>query len=105
MMDKKEITYFEKIEADLEEAYQRLSEDINNQDQNYKELQKYTIEYKNELDKFEVYDYQQTLNMIDKQGLAQVLEREQIKKLIESPYFGRFDFVYNGEEQDDAETF
>ena len=105
MIDKKEMTYFEKIEADLEEAYQRLSEDINNQDQNYKELQKYTIEYKNELDKFEVYDYQQTLNMIDKQGLAQVLEREQIKKLIESPYFGRFDFVYNGEEQDDAETF
>ncbi|MEK4522022.1 UvrD-helicase domain-containing protein [Psychrobacillus sp. FSL W7-1493] len=105
MMDKKEITYFEKIEADLKKAYQRLLVDINNQDQNYKELQKYTIEYKSELDKFEVYDYQQTLNMIDKQGLAQVLEREQIKKLIESPYFGRFDFVYNGEEQDDAETF
>lgn len=105
MIDQKEITYFNKIQTDLKKAYQELSEDINNQDQQFKELQKYTVDYKSELDKFEIYDYQQTLHMIDKQGYAQVIERDQIKKLIESPYFGRFDFMYEGEEPEDAESF
>lgn len=39
------------------------------------------VEYKSELDKFEVYNYQQTLSMIDKRGFAHVTEREQIRKL------------------------
>ncbi|WP_269447585.1 hypothetical protein [Amphibacillus xylanus] len=38
-------------------------------------------EYKSELDKFKVYDYQQTLSMIDKQGLAQVMEQGKINNL------------------------
>lgn len=105
MINQAEISYFNKIQTDLKKAHQELSEGINNQDQHFKELQKYTVDYKSELDKFEIYDYQQTLNMIDKQGYAQVIEREQIKKLIESPYFGRFDFMYDGEEPDDAESF
>ena len=91
--------YFENTLLSLEKAYKRLSKDITNQDQSFKNLQKYMIDYKSELDKFEVYDYQQTLSMIDQQGFAQVVERENIKKLIDSPYFGRFDFVYEGEER------
>lgn len=105
MIEIKEITYFEKTLTNLKKAYKRLSTDITNQDQSFKDLQKYMIDYKSELDKFEVYDYQQTLNMIDKQGFAQVMEREQIKKLIDSPYFGCFDFVFEGEEREDAESF
>ena len=63
------------------------------------------VDYKNELDKFEVYNYQQSLSMIDKRGFAEVIEREQVKKLIQSPYFGRFDFVYDGDDKSEAETF
>lgn len=105
MIDTKEMKYFENTLLSLEKAYKRLSKDITNQDQSFKNLQKYMIDYKSELDKFEVYDYQQTLSMIDQQGFAQVVERENIKKLIDSPYFGRFDFVYEGEEREDAESF
>lgn len=75
-----------------------------NQDYRFKDLQKYMVEYKSELDKFEVYNYQQTLSMIDKRGFAHVTEREQIRKLIKSPYFGRFDFLYLGDDLSEAET-
>ena len=78
----------------LRAAYERLTANITEKDENYKDLQEFMIDYKAELDKFEVYDYQQTLSMIDKQGFRQVMEREQVKKLIESPYFGNFDFQY-----------
>lgn len=91
-METSEIIYLEKTINELTKAYKKLSSNIIDQDHNFKELQKYMVEYKNELDKFQVYDYQQTLSMIDKHGFARVMEREQVRKLIESPYFGRFDF-------------
>ena len=93
-MKEKELPYFNGTLSSLKKAYQKLNNEVKVQDKSYKDLQKYMIDYKSELDKFEVYDYQQTLSMIDKQGYAQVMELEQVKKLIFSPYFGRFDFVY-----------
>ncbi|WP_462406559.1 HelD family protein [Gracilibacillus sp. Marseille-QA3620] len=104
MTDTSEIAYLEKTLKQLTKAYKKLSSDINDQDHNFKNLQKYMVEYKNELDKFEVYNYQQTLNMIDKRGFAQVMERKQVRKLIESPYFGRFDFLYLGDHPSETET-
>ncbi|WP_216831691.1 HelD family protein [Alkalihalobacterium elongatum] len=105
MMDTNEITYLGETLTKLKKAYKKLSSNIKDQDHKFKDLQKYMIDYKSELDKFEMYDYQQTLSMIDKQGFAQVIEREQIKKLIESPYFGRFDFLYLGDSPNETETF
>lgn len=104
-METSEIAYLEKTINELTKAYKKLSSNIIDQDHNFKDLQKYMVEYKNELDKFQVYDYQQTLSMIDKQGFAQVVEREQVRKLIDSPYFGRFDFLYHGDDPSEAETF
>ena len=45
----------------------------------------------------EIYNHQQTLSMIDKQGHAKVLAKKRLEKLIDSLYFGRFDFVYASE--------
>ena len=98
-----EQSYLNHTLTSLRAAYERLNANITEKDANYKDLQEYMIDYKAELDKFEVYDYQQTLSMIDKQGFRQVMEREQVKKLIESPYFGNFDFQYAGD--DEAERF
>ncbi len=105
MIDQNEKIYLEKTKKSLEHSYKALSSDIHVKDARYKELQKYMIDYKAELDKFEVFDYQQSLHMIDKQGLAKVMERNQIEKLLVSPYFGRFDFTYEGDSVEDAEVF
>lgn len=104
MTDTSEIAYLEKTLNQLTKVYKKLSSNITDQDHQFKDLQKYMVEYKSELDKFEVYDYQQTLSMIDKRGFAQVMEREQVRKLIDSPYFGRFDFLYHGDLPSEAET-
>lgn len=105
MLDSKEMKYFQKTITKLNEAYEQLTKDISIKDRSYKDLQKFMIDYNSELDKFEVYDYQQTLSMIDKRGFAQVNERQQLAKLIDSPYFGKFNFVYAGEAIKDAEAF
>ena len=104
MTDTSEIAYLEKTLNQLTKVYKKLSSNITDQDHQFKDLQKYMVEYKSELDKFEVYDYQQTLSMNDKRGFAQVMEREQVRKLIDSPYFGRFDFLYHGDLPSEAET-
>lgn len=105
MTDAAEIAYLDTTLAQLKKTYEKRSSDIANQDQHFKDLQRYMVDYKNELDKFEIYDFQQTLGMIDKRGLAQVMERERIKKLIESPYYGRFDFQYTRDDPSAAEVF
>ncbi|KMK74969.1 HelD family protein [Alkalihalobacillus pseudalcaliphilus] len=105
MNHKIEEVHLESTLIQLKKAYLKLTSNIDEQDQNFKSLQKYMVDYKNELDKFEVYNYQQSLSMIDKRGFAEVIEREQVKKLIQSPYFGRFDFVYDGDDKSEAETF
>lgn len=104
-MDTVDKHYLTSTIVSLQKAYHALTEDLQQQDMNFKDLQKYMMDYKSELDKFEVYDYQQTLHMIDKQGFAQAMEREQIKKLIDSPYFGNFKFVYEGDPSSNAESF
>lgn len=68
MAKDQELVYLDKTLTSLNRASEKLSAGITTQDQGFKELQKYMIEYKSELDKFEVYDHQQTLSMIDKRN-------------------------------------
>lgn len=97
--------YLVQLLIQLNKAYAQASANITTQDHSYKDLQKFMIDHNSELDKFEVYDYQQTLSMIDKRGFAEVAEHAKLEKLIDSPYFGSFQFVYEGERLQDAEAF
>lgn len=95
--------YLQYVLQALRDEQAALTNDIYAKDSSIHDLQQYMIDYKAELDKFEVYDYQQTMHMLDKQGFQQVLRREEVTKLIASPYFGNFDFQYDGD--DEAERF
>ena len=70
MIEQKELSYFETTLVHLRKAKSTLTNEIVDKDGSYKDLQKYMVDYNAELDKFEVYDYLQTLNMIDKQGFS-----------------------------------
>lgn len=105
MIDPAEIAHLNMVLHHLRKADDKLSAHIEDQDQDYKDLQKYMACAKNELDKYEMYHVRQTLSMIDKHGYAQVMERDRVRKLIESPYFGRFDFVYQGDDPNEAQIF
>lgn len=104
-IEKNEASYLENTLKQLNTAYTHVTKDISQKDTSYTDLKQYMVDYNNELDKMEVYDYQQSLSMIDRLGVASLIAQGQIQKLIDSPYFGRFDFVYEGEKVKDAEAF
>lgn len=105
MSQEREQLYLQHTLTQLRKAYAKLDAMIDMKDDSYKQLQKYMIDHNSDLDKVEIFNTQQTLHMIDKEGFAEVMERIQVEKLIDSPYFGAFKFSYEGEAADEAETY
>ncbi|MBL1227174.1 HelD family protein [Enterococcus sp. BWR-S5] len=102
-MDKtKEQKYLAHVAAAIEQRMEELESTIESNEQSYRSMQKYTVDYKNELDKYEVYNFHQNMNYIDKRS---VLETGVLKKLAyqkEVPYFAKIGFQFAGEnEQED----
>lgn len=95
--------YLATVTSKLVSKITEVEETLDTNEENYKELKHYTIDYKNELDKYEVYNHQQNLNFIDSRS---VLEANVLKKLNyqkETPYFSKI--VFQFEEEDEAENF
>lgn len=95
----KEQEYLQITVQEIHRQIQELSRSIDSNEQNYRNLQRYTVDYKNELDKYEVYNHHQNLQMMDKRS---VLESEILQKLYfqkQSPYFARIDFRYDQDEE------
>lgn len=94
-----------KIMTKLKKAYMAVNGKVDDYDDEYMDLKQYMVDYRNEMDTMEMFSNQRALTTIDKTGVMTVKQRTQLEKLIESPYFGRIDFVYDGERTADAETF
>jgi DNA helicase II / ATP-dependent DNA helicase PcrA len=97
--------HLEKILKELKSSYRKVNERIKGYDQEYQELKQYMVDYKNEMDKMELFGNQQALFTIDRLGVTKLKQESKLEKLIDSPYFGRFDFVYEGDLADEAESF
>lgn len=80
-----------------------LQQQLHVKNDQFQEIQRYLMDYRAELDKFEMYDYQRSMHVIDKDGYAKAIAYERVEKMINSPYFGRFDFTYEGD--DETESF
>lgn len=98
-----EESYLADVTSKLTSKIAEVEETLNTNEENYKELKHYTIDYKNELDKYEVYNHQQNLKFIDSRS---VLEANVLKKLNyqkDTPYFSKIAFQFDEEEE--AENF
>ncbi|MGN0332113.1 MAG: HelD family protein [Lachnospiraceae bacterium] len=91
----------EKIKRKLEIVNQTLSagqKDIDSMNeyywQNHAEMDEYG---------YEIYDNQQALLRQINANQEQALLKQRLKRMLDSPYFGRVDFCYDGEEE--AESF
>ncbi|MGM0215413.1 HelD family protein [Enterococcus sp. AZ109] len=94
-----EIAYLNRVIEKIVGKIDKLEETIDSSEVDYKELKKYTVDYKAELDKYEVYNFQQTMNYIDRRN---VLESGIVGKLNyqrEVPYFAKVGFCYEGEKE------
>lgn len=95
----KERIYLHTVITAIEERIGVMEQTINSNEQSYKSMQKYTVDYKNELDKYEVYNFHQSMKYIDKRN---ILESDVLKKLAyqkDVPYFAKIGFQFDGEEE------
>ncbi|MEX0844495.1 MAG: UvrD-helicase domain-containing protein [Balneolaceae bacterium] len=87
-----EQAYLSKIIDKLEDAYLAVDENVNKAAQNLKEQKSYLYENKTGMDAAEKAAVKQSVNMQAISGEAAVAYKERLRKLIQSPYFGRIDF-------------
>ncbi|MGQ5520862.1 HelD family protein [Enterococcus gallinarum] len=98
-----ENSYLTDVTKKITAQIQELETTVDTNEQAYKEIKKYTVDYKNELDKYEVYNHQQNLSFIDKRNTFETNRIAKLSYLQETPYFSRIDFQFDGEEE--AEKF
>lgn len=87
----------------IDTALTEAKEDVLRLDQEYRDAKRYMAEYRNEMDSHEKLQNERLSDQTDRTGAFSVEVREKLKKLKESPYFARIDFVSDGEEE--ADTF
>lgn len=65
----------------------------------FKESKKYLYDNRNNMDSMEVFSNESSINQIVDNGDFAYEQKRRIENLIESPYFARIDFLYEGEEE------
>lgn len=70
---------------------------LNTNEDNYKELKHYTIDYKNELDKYEVYNHHQHLKFLDSRSVLEANVLKKLKYQKDTPYFSKIAFQFADE--------
>lgn len=90
-----EIQQLEVINQKLDNALEKANTDVSRLDGEYKELKRYMVTSRGEIDPHEMFQNELSLNRIDNVGAFAVRMRDKIVKLKESPYFSRIDFKEN----------
>lgn len=102
MCSMNEEAYLTAVKEKLETKISEVQATLTTNEADYKELKHYTIDYKNELDKYEVYNHHQNLKFLDSRS---VLESNILNKLTyqkETPYFSKIAFQFDEETETEA---
>lgn len=97
--------YLEEVRAKLERRIQELDDVISEGQKDVESMNEYYWENYTEMDQYgyENFDNQQALLMQVNANQESLKYRHRLKKMLDSPFFGSVDFVYEGE--DEAESF
>ncbi|QTL97602.1 AAA family ATPase [Iocasia frigidifontis] len=98
-----EIENLEKIKIRLKNALEQAEERVNQYDREYMESKLYLADYRHEIDPREICQNELLMKQIENSGIFAVQLREKLAKLVNSPYFARIDFTYDGD--DNANVF
>lgn len=91
--------YLERVIEKINEKADSLEATIDSNEDQYKELKRHTVDYKAELDKYEVYNYQQTMNFIDRRSILETGILQKLNYQRNNPYFAKVGFQYHQEEK------
>lgn len=99
------ISFLEKVTEKLKERIEKLDQSILAGQKDIESMHDYYWENYTEMDQYgyEDYDNQQALLSQTNANNELFLKRRRFRKMLDSPFFGRVDFVYDGEEE--AEVF
>lgn len=97
--------FLKEITDCLQQKIKELDEDLSAGQQEIKNMHEYYWENYTEMDEYgyENYDNQQALLYQVHANEEKLSKRKRLTKMLESPFFGRVDFRYDGEEE--SETF
>ena len=97
--------FLKKVTESLQQKIEELDMDLSAGQQEIKNMHEYYWENYTEMDEYgyENYDNQQALLHQVHANEEKLSKRKRLTKMLESPFFGRVDFRYDGEEE--SETF
>lgn len=100
-----EQAYLEEVLSCLQERLAKIRASLAQGEKDIEDMHEYYWENYTEMDQYgyENYDNQQALLRQVNANQEQLLLRQRFRRMQDSPYFGRVDFCYEGEEE--AETF
>lgn len=97
---KEEKVFLNRVKEKLNDTLKKMDERVINQARELHETKEYLYENKTGMDRMEKESIRQSVTQGALIGEGIVKKRKQIHKLLDSPYFGRFDFLENGENKD-----
>ena len=99
------ISFLEEVTGKLREKIEKLDQSILEGQKDIESMHDYYWENYTEMDQYgyEDYDNQQALLRQTNANNELLLRRRRFRRMLDSPFFGRVDFVYEGE--DEAEVF
>ncbi|WP_044297275.1 HelD family protein [Robinsoniella peoriensis] len=94
-----EQSHLEFTQKQLKSAFDKANEDVTKCEDDYRKSKRYLAEYWNELDSMEKFSNQRSINQIEGAGNLSLDKRRRIGQLMDSPYFAKINFLYQGDDE------
>ncbi|MFN8334405.1 MAG: AAA family ATPase [Cyclobacteriaceae bacterium] len=98
--EQEERDYLERIKEKLQQAIKRADENVRQFSEELRQNKEYIHEHQSGLDEADMVAAEQSVNRMAFTGEGAVARKRRLLKLINSPYFGRIDFVPEGEPEE-----
>ncbi len=96
--------YLHNVLEKLQKKIGMLNRSIKSGDEEIRKMDEYYWENYNEFDEYGYENYDNRQNRLNKAGenADRIKERYRYEKMLDSPYFARIDFIYDGEEEPES---
>src|SRR5687768_11339616 len=94
--EREEREYLEEIKEKLVLAVKRVDDTVKQFSTELRKNKEYIYEHQSGMDEADMVSAGQSINRIASTGESAVARKRKLMKLVQSPYFGRIDFVVNG---------
>lgn len=99
-----EKNYLKKLKEKLIEEIEEVANRVENRSKEFRESMRYLAENRNSMDGMEIFSNRQMIERLVDSGEFTLQQLDKLKKLMDSPYFARIDFLL-GEDEDPLKVY